>query len=148
MAIDDAGIAITVAKYNVGFWRPITAIRNAEDDGNPATLAVPNWLPLLSTPLHPEYPCGHCIFAAVTAEMIAAEFGREPVGGLTFRNPAFPGAARTLSTTDDYAQAVADSRIYGGVHYRFSNEAAQHMGREIARAASERVLQTITNEHG
>lgn len=143
MAIDDAGTAITVAKYDHGLWRPITAIRNAEDDANAATSPVPDWQPLLRTPLHPEYPCGHCIFAAVTAEVVAMEFGRRPAGGLTFRNPAFPGAAWTVAMTDEYAQAVADSRIYAGAHYRFSNEAAQEMGRRIARATFERALRTV-----
>lgn len=141
-AIDDVGIAITIAKYDHAFWRQS---RRSETPPPTAMPPVPDWEPLLPTPLHPEYPCGHCIFAAVTAEIIAAEFGREPEGGLTIRNPAFPGVSQTFKTTDAYAQAIADSRNYGGAHFRFSNEAAQQMGQEIARAASEHVLQPIAD---
>lgn len=148
MAIDDAGTAVTVAKYDHGFWRPITAIRNAADDGVAATAAEADWTPLLRTPLHPEYPCGHCIFAAVTANIVAAEFGARPPGGLIFRNPSMPGAQRTLETTDDYIREVSDSRIFAGVHYRFSAEASVDMARRIANAVLARGLQPLEGKPG
>lgn len=143
MALDDAAAAVTVAKYENGFWRPITAIRNAEDDGDPLTAADPGWEPLLRTPLHPEYPCGHCIFAATTARIVEAEFGAAPRGGLTFLDPSIPGAGRTVATPAEYVREVSMSRVYGGVHYRFSNEAAEAMGRRVAEIALRKGMQPL-----
>jgi hypothetical protein len=57
----DAGIALFDAKYKYEFWRPITAIRNGDIDGNPATERNATWQPIDATPMHPEYPCAHCI---------------------------------------------------------------------------------------
>lgn len=132
MANADARAAITVAKYDNHFWRPITSIRNAETDGNPKTQADSSWEPLLRTPMHPEYPCGHCIGASVTATIFAAEFGRD--APMLFLDPTMPGAAQTL-TPAEYVKAVSMSRVYAGVHYRFSNEAAEEMGHKIGEKA-------------
>ena len=72
-AADDALIAVFDAKYHYGFWRPITAIRNGDIDGNDATERDPAWLPFIDTPLHPEYPCAHCIVAAAVGAVLEAE---------------------------------------------------------------------------
>jgi len=133
MASDDAGVAIADAKYHYNFWRPITSIRNAEEDGNPATAADPAWEPLLQTPNHPEYPCGHCIGAATIAAVLETEIGQRPPGGVQFTTRRVPGVVQSLPTLDAYVKAMSMSRIYAGVHYRFSNEAAEDMGRKIGR---------------
>ena len=62
-AEEDAIIAVMDAKYKYEFWRPITAIRNGDIDGNPATDRVATWQPIDNTPMHPEYPCAHCIIS-------------------------------------------------------------------------------------
>src|SRR4029453_1090123 len=74
-ATDDAYIAIFDAKYHYNFWRPITAIRNGDIDGNDATDRDPAWLPFIDTPMHPEYPCAHCIVSATVATVLLAEIG-------------------------------------------------------------------------
>ena len=136
MAEHDAGVAISVAKLRANSWRPITAIRDADEDGNPATKMDPAWEPLLRTPNHPEYPCGHCIGAAVTATLLAAETGETPPPGLAvFTTETMPGASYEVRSWKAYVDQVSMSRIYGGVHFRFSNEAAEAMGRAIARKA-------------
>ena len=136
MAEHDAGVAISFAKLTANSWRPITAIRNADEDGNSATTIDPAWEPLLRTPNHPEYPCGHCIGAAVTATILAAETGEMPPSGLAvFSTESMPGASYEVRTWTAYVDQVSMSRIYGGVHFRFSNEAAEAMGRAIARKA-------------
>jgi hypothetical protein len=132
MGMADAHVAMTVAKYDNHFWRPITAIRNGEKDGNPKTAPDSGWEPLLGTPLHPEYPCGHCIMAATIATVVAGEFGN--AARMTFIDPGMPGAGQAL-TPAEYARNVSMSRIYAGVHYRFSNEAAEGMGRKIGQRA-------------
>ncbi len=128
LASDDMGIALVEAKLHYAFWRPITAIRAG--GGNPAIVADPLWEPLLKTPLHPEYPCGHCINAAVTAAVIDAE--GVPKSGLPFSNDKMPGVVVTVATTADYVRQDSFSRIAGGVHFRSSAEASEAMGRRIA----------------
>src|SRR5207244_2658537 len=66
-AMDDAIIAVMDAKYHYNFWRPITAIRNGDLDGNDATEQEASWVPFIDTPMHPEYPCAHCILSAMVA---------------------------------------------------------------------------------
>ena len=75
MAISDAGIAVFDAKYAYNFWRPVTAIRNGDLDGNDATERDAGWLPLVDTPLHPEYPCAHCTVGAAYAAVLALHLG-------------------------------------------------------------------------
>lgn len=74
-ASDDALIAVFDAKYHYGFWRPVTAIRNADIDGNDATARDPSWIPFIDTPMHPEYPCAHCIVSAAVGTVLQAEIG-------------------------------------------------------------------------
>ena len=144
MAFDDAAQAMVVAKLYYNYWRPITAIRNGEADGNDATAPDPTWLPLLATPNFSEYPCGHCTVAAAIAEVMSAEMGNRPAGGVRVISQAIPlSAVQTLPSWDAWAQEVSDSRIYGGVHYRFSNEAGEQIGRRAARMVLEQALQPL-----
>jgi len=141
MAFDDAGLAMIVAKFHYNYWRPITAIRNGASDGNDATQPDPAWTPLLGTPNFPEYPCGHCTVAAAAAEVMTAEVGLAPAGGVRVGSQAIPlSALQVLPNWNEWAQQVSDSRIYGGVHYRFSNDAGDQIGRRAARMVLERVM--------
>lgn len=136
MINDDALLAVGDAKLHYDFWRPITAIRNAENDGNPTTTADPTWEPLITTPNHPEYPCGHCILAAATAELMKLEYGNVPPWGVRVASRSIPNAAvQVLPDWDKWVEEVSFSRTLGGVHYRFSNEAGEEMGRKIASTA-------------
>ena len=129
----DEGVAMADAKMRYNFWRPITAIRNADDDGNPATAPDPAWEPLIKTPNHPEYPCGHCGYAALTATMLSAEVGDAPSGGVVVASDSMPDAVMLrLPTFGEWVRQVSLSRTLGGVHYRFSNEAGEAIGRDVA----------------
>ncbi len=144
MINDDGLLAIGEAKLHYNFWRPITAIRNAEKDGNPATTAEPGWEPLINTPNHPEYPCGHCIFAASTAELMKVEYGNKPAWGVRVASRSLPNSAvQVLPDWDSWAKEVSYSRTLGGVHYRFSNEAAEEMGRKITRMAVQKYMRPL-----
>jgi hypothetical protein len=144
MAFDDAAEAMVEAKFHYNFWRPITAIRNGAADGNDATKAEPAWLPLLATPNFAEYPCGHCTIAAAMAEVMKAETGPRPAGGVRVTSLAVPGAAvQVLPSWDAWAQQVSDSRTYGGVHFRFSNEAGADIGRRAARLVLDQVMRPL-----
>ena len=130
MATNDAFIAIFDAKYEYNFWRPITAIRNADLTSNPATPRDPSWMPLGSTPPHPEYPCAHCIVATAVAEVLQRIAG-DDVGELTLTSALAPGVTRKWTSLADYSNEVAQARIYAGFHYRFSTEVANVMGKKI-----------------
>ena len=144
MIDDDVTMAIADAKLHYNFWRPITAIRNGEADSNPATAPDPAWEPLINTPNHPEYPCGHCIFAAADAEFMKAEVGNKPAYGVRVSSRSIPNAAvQALPSWDEWARQVSYSRTLGGVHYRFSNEAAEEMGRKIAQQAMAKVMRPL-----
>ena len=131
----DEGLAMGDAKMHYNYWRPITAIRNADDDGNPATSPDPSWAPMVQTPNHPEYPCGHCGYAAVTAEILKAEVGNRPPGGVEVGSESITDAVTMrVPTFDEWVSEVSYSRTLGGVHYRFSNEAGEEIGRNAAAA--------------
>lgn len=144
MIYDDTAVAIVDAKLHYNFWRPITAIRNGEKDGNDATAPDRSWEPLINTPNHPEYPCGHCIQAAGTAEFMKAETGNAPAWGVRVASRSIPNAAiQALPSWDEWARQVSYSRTLGGVHYRFSNEVAEEMGRKIAQQAMARIMRPL-----
>ena len=139
-ASDDALIAVFDAKYGYNFWRPVTAIRNGDIDGNDATERDPSWTPFIDTPMHPEYPCAHCILSAAVGTVLLAEIGTGPVPTLTTTSPTAKGAARSWKTIDDFIQEVANARIYDGVHYRTSTEVGTAMGKQVGGLAVTRLL--------
>ena len=144
MAFDDAVQAMIIAKYRYDFWRPVTAIRNADRDGNEATLPDPNWLPLLPNPNFQEYPCGHCAAVAVQAEVLKLASGLPadtPVRVAAGGNPNI--VVQTVKGWDEIVRQVSDSRMLGGVHYRFSNDAAEEMGRKAGRITVSTLLRPL-----
>lgn len=144
MAFDDAVQAMIIAKYRYDFWRPVTAIRNGDRDGIEATRHDPSWLPLLPNPNFQEYPCGHCAAVAVQTEVLRRIGGLPadtPVRVVTAMDRNMP--VQTVESWDAAVRQVSDSRMYGGVHYRFSNEAAEEMGRRAARTVIAKVLRPL-----
>lgn len=139
--MDDAMIAVFDAKYHHSFWRPVTAIRNADDDGNESTQRDASWLPLLSTPMHPEYPCAHCTQAGVVAGVLLGEGRSNAVlPALRTRSASANGTERSWTNLDDFVREVGNARVYGGMHYRFSTEAGAEMGQRIGALAASRHL--------
>ncbi len=137
-AMDDAIIAVFEAKYYYGFWRPITAIRNGDNDGNDATERDASWLPFINTPMHPEYPCAHCIVAATVGTVLKAEIGDGPMPVLSTVSDALGNPTRSWTTIEDFIREVSLARIYDGVHYRNSTEVGTAMGRKIGELAVKR----------
>jgi hypothetical protein len=126
----DAIVAVFDAKYQYNFWRPVTAIRNADITQNPATSREESWLPLGDTPMHPEYPCAHCITSAAVSTVLRNIVGDE-FGEFSLTSPTAPGVTRKWTRLQDYSDEVADARIYAGFHYRFSTEVGKDMGTKI-----------------
>jgi len=130
MAMDDGLIAVFDAKYTYNFWRPVTAIRNAEGDARD-----PGWTPFIDTPMHPEYPCAHCIVSASLGAVLAAEIGSGPAPKLSSASSTAGGATRTWNSVDEFVAEVAVARIYDGVHYRNSAEVGTAMGKKVGELA-------------
>jgi hypothetical protein len=127
----DAYLAVFEAKYFYGFWRPITAIRNGDIDGNPATERVASWLPLITTPMFPEYPCAHCIIAGAAGAVLKGTFGPGAVPEFVLETPEMPGVTRKYTAIQQVQDEEGMSRIWAGVHFRNSIEVADDMGRRI-----------------
>lgn len=130
IAGNDAIVAVFDAKFHYNFWRPVTAIRNADMTMNPATPRDESWLPLGDTPMHPEYPCAHCITSAAISTVLQNIVG-DDFGEFSLTSPAAPGITRKWSRLQDYSDEVASARIYAGFHYRFSAEVGKDMGKKI-----------------
>jgi hypothetical protein len=126
----DAFIAVFEAKYTYNLWRPVTAIRNADLTSNPATPREASWQPLGVTPMHPEYPCAHCITASAVATVLQHVVGNE-IDEITLTSPTAAGVTRKWTRLQDYSDEVSSARIYAGFHYRFSTEAGKEMGKKI-----------------
>jgi hypothetical protein len=135
MAWADSYVSMMDGKYAYDLWRPVTAIRGAAGDGNDATVADLKWEPLLQTPAHPEYPCGHCLSAGAVGAVIAAEFGeRMPDIVLDVDSTML----RRYTRVQDYIDEVTESRMLVGVHYRFSLDAGRTAGIALGRLAGQR----------
>jgi len=139
MAVADSYIAVFDAKYTFNFWRPITAIRNGDIDGNDATARDPGWEPLIDTPLHPEYPCAHCINSGAARAVLESEFGTGP-NPLTMSSTTAPGVVHKWASIAEYAEEVSLARIYGGIHYRNSTVVGKAMGKKLGELAIQNYL--------
>ena len=107
-------------KFLYGFWRPVTAIREADRDGNPATEADPNWLALLPTPPYPTYPGNYACLSSAVTRVFARVFGRDDIPfTITWAEPAGPGITRSYNGFRQLADEAAKSRVYGGIHFQF-----------------------------
>jgi len=138
-AMDDALIGVFEAKYHYNFWRPATAIRNGDIDGNDATEREASWTPFIDTPMHPEYPSGHSILAGAMGAVLEAEVARGPAPVLMTASPTAKGAVRRWSHVADLTDEVGAARIYAGIHYRSAVEAGSAMGRQIGALAVKRM---------
>lgn len=146
MVAADAAIACWDSKYHYLFWRPYTAIRHADLDGNPATEADPSWLPLLNTPNHPEYPAAHGCFTAALGEAVARALHTRRIeltvwgatnGGTTLTT------TRHFETVKDLDREVVNARVWIGFHYRHSGIAGIRLGREVAHWALQRYFRPV-----
>jgi hypothetical protein len=131
----DAGIACFDSKYTYQLWRPITAIRNADLDGNPGTTADPTWTPLLTTPNHSEYPSQHGCVTSALGQVLADALGTSNI------DATFPGAqggavtlttSQTFATVDDLNAQLVNARVWIGFHFRNSVLAGENLGTAVA----------------
>jgi hypothetical protein len=141
VALNDAIISVLDAKYHYNFWRPITAIRNGDIDGNPATGRDATWQPIAPTPMHPEYPCAHCIQSGSVAGVIKTVLGGGDIPEIAITSPTAPGVTHRWTNMAAFTEEVANARIWAGFHYRFSTRVGTEMGLEIGEYAVNTVMQ-------
>ncbi len=132
-AMADAQIACWDSKYFYNFWRPITAIRLGDQDGNPATVVDPDWQPLINTPNFPEYPSGHADISGAVSHMLRLYFGSDELNfQMTTTNALAPQKTRTFARFSQAEREVINARVYVGIHYRNSDTTAAAQGRRVA----------------
>ena len=125
LAEADALIVSWDNKYHFNFWRPVTAIQLADQDGNAATEADPNWLPLLTTPPYPSHTSGPSTVSGAAGEILKQFFGTDNIS-FTIDGPGI--GDRTFTSFSQASQEAADSRMYGGIHFRFEDEGGRDDG--------------------
>ena len=126
----DAGIVAFKVKYTNNDWRPITAIRNGKQTGNSAIEADANWESLLVTPPHPEFPSGHCILSGAYERVLREIFQSDEVR-FSYVYPPGLGMMRSYTSFSQMAREVEDSRVWGGIHFRSTDERSTELGRTI-----------------
>ena len=146
LVMSDAGIACFDSKYFYLAWRPVTAIRNADKDGNDGTVPDPTWTPLLGTPNHPEYPSAHGCLSSAFTDALAVVLGNDHI------DVTVPGATNggtTLTTTrhfatvHDYQAQLVDARVWIGFHFRNSTVQGERLGNRVAAWTLDRYFQPV-----
>jgi hypothetical protein len=138
----DSQIACWHWKYQVNFWRPVTALRAADSAKNAALRSDPNWEPLLTTPAHPDYPSGHASYGGAAAEVLKAVFGDDSVD-VSFTWPAF-GVTRTYASFAQIDREIIDARVWGGIHFRKTDEDSSALGHKIGEYAVKTWLRPVS----
>jgi PAP2 superfamily protein len=147
LSFADSAIAFYDAKYTYRLWRPVTAIRLADTDGNPNTVADPNWLPLTgTTPADPSYPGAHSTISAAGAEVLGSFYGDDQQFSVT--SPALPGVTRSFSSFSAAAQEAGLSRIFAGVHTRLDHVAGLTLGHDVANFVLDNALLPANDSSG
>jgi hypothetical protein len=129
VALADAGIACWNTKYDYNAWRPITVIQNANSFTNAGITQNPSWQPLLITPNFPEYVSGHSTFSAAAAEVLSSFFGNNYA--FSTGSSSLPDVTRSYSSFWNAANEAGMSRIYGGIHFTFSNTDGLNLGKQV-----------------
>ena len=144
-AVADSFIGCWNAKYTYSFWRPVTAIQNGGIDGNSATVPDPTWMPLGTTPNHPEYPSAHGCLTGALSTILKGYFGTPNVSFTVSSTFFTPPHVHTFNSTKDLEQEVEDARIYAGFHYHHSMVQGLVLGQHVARQVLVNFFQPIAS---
>ena len=139
MAGADGAIGCWKDKYYWNFWRPITAIRQADTDGNPATMADQTWTPLFGTPPFPEHPSGHTCISGAVVETLQEVFGTDKIAFDTFSG--FSNSSRSFGRFSEAIKEIIDARVWAGIHFRTADVQGAVLGKKVARYLREHFFQ-------
>jgi PAP2 superfamily len=130
MTATDALISVWDDKAHWSFWRPITAIREADTDDNPRTATAEDWLPLIPTPPYPEHPSGHTGLSGSIVKTLQQFFGTDRVA---WSDTNVGGLTRSFTRFSDAIEEIVDARVWSGIHFRTADEQGERIGRQVAR---------------
>lgn len=137
MTLSDGHITVFESKYFYRTWRPETAIVRGAENGNPATVAGP-FTPFIVTPCFPGYPSAHGSGAGGASRVLAKAYGR--FHSVDISHPAVPGVVLHYDDLKDIVSDVSDARVYGGIHFRYDQDAGEAMGRHVANYNNSHIL--------
>jgi hypothetical protein len=145
-SVADGVISLYDSKYAYHRWRPVTAVRAADNDGNPDTTGEPNWTPLAATALDPSYVGAHAEISQSAAVALRDFFGTD---GLDFSltTPSLPSIVRSFQSFSQAADEAAVSRIYAGQHFRYDEDAGQALGDEVGDFVAHSILEPTASNH-
>lgn len=132
-ASTDAILACWDGKFTYSFWRPVTAIRAGDTDGNPETEPDPSWIGQVVTPTHPEYPAAHGCLSGASTYTLRFFFGTDQFDFTI--DSKIPGLTKPVRSYETFSQAldeVSDARVYGGMHYRNSTRTGANIGKQVS----------------
>lgn len=144
MAMCDGSIATFDSKYHYSFWRPVTAIRAGDLDGNARTEADPDWLPLIATPAFPGYPSAHATVSGAARAVLERAFGKSG-HAITISHPVL-GIALDYTAWEQITDDIDDARVYGGIHFRFDQEAGAYQGRHVGKYIVRNYLRSVHDD--
>ncbi|MFO0819075.1 MAG: phosphatase PAP2 family protein [Pirellulales bacterium] len=148
-ALADAGIVSWTTKYEYELWRPIDAIRRADEDGNDQTQPAPDWMPLLVTPPFPSYTSGHSTFSGAAAAVLTTLLGDHYAFSSQADSQSAPSqrpladdllTTRSFASFYEAAHEAGESRVFGGIHYRFDHEAGFQSGKAVGEYVASTLL--------
>ena len=128
------------AKYAYSFWRPVTAIRAGDTDGNPETEPDPTWTPFLTTPIHPEYPAAHTTVGGGALAFYKVWFGTDQFE-LDFKGVG--GAVRHYANASEVSAEEGNARVWGGMHWRHSTEVGAALGSKVGKYTATHLLKSL-----
>jgi hypothetical protein len=129
-ALFDATIAVFETKYHHAFWRPETAIPDADRDDNPGTAPNPGFTPFITTPCHPSYPSAHASLGYAARAVLERIYGKGP-HAIELASPAVPDVRLRYTSFAEITDDIDDARIFGGIHFRFDQQAGGRQGRQV-----------------
>ena len=145
MAISDSFVATFFNKYHYNFWRPETAIRAGDTDGNRKTEADPDFLPFILTPCFPSYPSAHGVGSGGAAEVLRRLYG-EAGHSIALSNPAAPGIVLQYTSFGQITDDISDARVYGGIHFRTDQVAGARLGTAVGKAVYKNNLRAVHDD--
>jgi hypothetical protein len=145
MAVCDGSIATFDSKYHYNFWRPVTAIQNGDLDGNRRTERDPDWLPLIATPAFPGYPSAHATLSGAARAVLERAYSKDD-HEITLTTPSLPGIVLDYTAFEQITDDIDDARVYGGIHFRFDQEAGARQGRHVGKYILRHYLRSGSNE--
>jgi vanadium-dependent haloperoxidase-like protein len=146
LAMADGFIAGWKDKYTFNFWRPVTAIRAGETDGNDNTIPDPTWDSLLNSPAIPDYPSTHSVLGGAASEVLRRYFRHDDIAFTMTSGPPFAGITRSYASFSQAAQENGNSRVYAGIHFRMAVEDGIAQGKQVGRFVFTHALKPVEDE--